>query len=122
MEESIEIGLLLAHYGALLTPKQYQLMEAYYFNDLSLQEIAEDEGISRQAVSDQLQRGRAKLRAYEDATHLVMRLLACRRIFSDMASELVLLDPAKESGIWQDLDRLEGILFTEGKEGLEGHV
>ena len=47
MDPNIEIGLLLSAYGSLLTDNQEDLMEAYYFNDLSLQEIADNEGEKR---------------------------------------------------------------------------
>ena len=58
-------------YGSLLTEKQRRFFEDYYREDYSLAEIAEDEGISRAAVSDTLKRCRQELSMYEEKLHLV---------------------------------------------------
>lgn len=56
-------------YGALLTDTQRELCELYYMCDLSLTEIAEEKGISKQAVSDALKASRELLDYYEDKLH-----------------------------------------------------
>ncbi|MGI6279184.1 MAG: YlxM family DNA-binding protein [Acutalibacteraceae bacterium] len=63
--EKIYISALLDVYGSFLSSKQRLLMEQYYNDDLSLSEIAENEGITRQGVSDNLKRAEAKLRRWE---------------------------------------------------------
>ena len=65
VEKHVEASLLLATYGALLTDMQRTLMELYYNEDLSLHEIAEEQGISRQGVHDVLTRSLKKLESYE---------------------------------------------------------
>ncbi len=65
VEKHVEGSLLLACYGALLTDAQKTLMELYYNEDLSLHEIAEEQGISRQGVHDILTRSLRKLESYE---------------------------------------------------------
>lgn len=65
-ENVIRISLLLEIYGKLLTEKQYNLLNDYYNNDLSLAEIAENENITRQAVRDNLKKGEKKLFEYEE--------------------------------------------------------
>ena len=50
MEKKVEISILLEIYGNLLTEKQKEYMNYYYNEDLSLSEIAENDGITRQAV------------------------------------------------------------------------
>lgn len=56
-------------YGPLLTDTQRELCELYYMCDLSLSEIAEEKGISKQAVSDTLKKSRELLDYYEDRLH-----------------------------------------------------
>lgn len=65
-ENSIKISILLEIYGKLLTQKQYDLLNDYYNNDLSLAEIAENENITRQAVRDNLKKGERKLFNFEE--------------------------------------------------------
>lgn len=62
---------LFDFYGSLLTEKQRRFFEDYYREDYSLAEIAENEGISRAAVSDTLKRCRQELSMYEEKLHLV---------------------------------------------------
>ena len=56
-------------YGPLLTDTQRELCELYYMCDLSLSEIAEEKGISKQAVSDTLKKSRELLDYYEEKLH-----------------------------------------------------
>ena len=65
MEEKIKISMLLRIYGKLLTEKQQEFMEYYYNDDLSLSEIAENEGITGQAVRTILLKSSKKLEEYE---------------------------------------------------------
>lgn len=66
MEEKIKISILLELYGNLLTEKQYEFMDYYYNNDLSLSEIAENQNITRQAVREVLTKSKNKLKEYEE--------------------------------------------------------
>ena len=75
MEKNIKIGILLDTYGRLLTDKQYQLLDDYYNNDLSLSEIAENEMITRQAVRDNLKKGENKLFEYEEKLGIMKKML-----------------------------------------------
>ncbi len=56
-------------YGPLLTETQREICEKYYLYDLSLTEIAEEKGITKQAVSDALKTGRELLDSYEEKLH-----------------------------------------------------
>ncbi len=62
----IEIGILLDYYKKLLTEKQSEYLIEYFEEDLTLTEIAESHGISRQAVYDNVKRGIKILRNYEE--------------------------------------------------------
>ena len=66
MEEKVKISILLEIYGKLLTQKQNEFMDYYYNEDLSLSEIAENEGITRQAVMRILQKSAKKLEQFEE--------------------------------------------------------
>lgn len=66
MEKNLRYSALLSIYGALLTEKQLDTMEYYYDEDLSLGEIAENTGISRQGVRDFIKRGEELLDLYEE--------------------------------------------------------
>lgn len=56
-------------YGALLTEHQREIFELYYTYDLSLTEIAEQNGCSKQSISDTLSKARALLEEYEEKLH-----------------------------------------------------
>ncbi len=73
MEKNVKIGILLDMYGKLLTEKQKCLLEDYYNNDLSLSEIAENEGITRQAVRDNLKKGENNILEYEEKLEFMKR-------------------------------------------------
>ena len=66
MEKKVEISMLWQIYGKLLTEKQYEYIDYYYYNDLSLSEIAENDSITRQAVRDIIKKGERKLFEYEE--------------------------------------------------------
>lgn len=66
MSKNLETSILLDLYGTLLTKKQYDIMDLYYNDDLSLGEIAQQYGISRQGVHDTIKRGDETITDYED--------------------------------------------------------
>ena len=65
MEEKVRISILLELYGKLLTEKQYEFMDYYYNQDLSLSEIGDNNEITRQAVRTILLKSKKKLEEYE---------------------------------------------------------
>ena len=71
MEKRIRTNLLFDLYGALITDKRSQALRLYLEEDLSLSEIAEATGVSRQAVHDGILRAEAKLEEYERALGLL---------------------------------------------------
>ena len=70
LEKNEILGDLYAYYGGLLTKSQQSYFEDYYYNDLSLGEIASNHHVSRQAVYDNLRRCRKLLKNYEDNLHV----------------------------------------------------
>ena len=65
LEKTTRINFLFDFYQSLLTDKQRLYMQLYYLEDLSLGEIAEEYGVSRQAVYDNVRRTEAMLEDYE---------------------------------------------------------
>ena len=66
MKKDLSISVLNDVYGVLLTPHQREVIRNYYDYDLSLAEIAENSGISRQAVRDVIVKAVEQLKFYED--------------------------------------------------------
>ncbi len=75
MDDVVWMGLLYDFYSGLLTPKQQRVFGFYYLENLSLAEIAEEEGTTRQAVHDLLQRTEKLLADWESKLGLVTRYL-----------------------------------------------
>lgn len=83
LDKVIEVGLLIDFYGKLLTEKQREAMILYYYDDLSLGEIAERLDISRQGVYDHLHRGEDILRDYEHKLKLVSKYNKLKKMLND---------------------------------------
>ena len=77
---AIDLILLYDYYGDLLTDRQKECFEMRYYQDLSLGEIGEELGISRQGVHDNLSRAEALLRNMEEKTGCVRRDLHNRKV------------------------------------------
>ena len=71
----LHISRLIDVYGPLLTENKREVAALYYNYDLSLAEIAEEKGCSRQSISDTLASVRTKLEEYEEKLHLSALLL-----------------------------------------------
>ena len=78
MEKIFEQNLLYDFYGELLTPHQQQVYEDAVYNDMSLSEIAQEQGISRQGVHDLIKRCDKLLQGYESKLHLVERFMGAK--------------------------------------------
>lgn len=68
-----DICLWLDYYGELLSERQRGVLSLYYNEDWSLSEIADETGLSRQGVHDQIRRGTARLSELEEALALSAR-------------------------------------------------
>lgn len=75
LEQNIQMNWLLDFYGGLLTSKQREILSLYYQEDLSLAEIAVQNGVSRQNIHDMVNRAGKKLLHYEEILNLVERSL-----------------------------------------------
>ena len=88
MEKNVEISILCQLYGKLLSEKQLEFIDDYYNNDLSLSEIAENHGITRQAVIDMLKKGEKKLFEYEEKLLFMKRTLNQEKKIEEILLEL----------------------------------
>ena len=79
---------LFDRYGALLTETQREICEKYYLYDLSLSEIAEEKGISKQAVSDALKTSRALMGSFEAKLHFNAETQRYSLAVSDMMTRV----------------------------------
>ena len=70
INDDLRIGVLLDIYGGLLTERQNEIMTRYFADDLSLSEIAEQYGITRQGVHDAIKRGEETLAHYDSVLGL----------------------------------------------------
>ncbi len=84
MEKIVEQGILYDFYGELLTEHQRRLYEDAVYNDLSLREIADENGISRQGVHNLLRRCDKILEGYEEKLHLVEKFIRIKKKAEEM--------------------------------------
>ena len=73
--QTYRMTMLFDFYGELLTERQREFFDLYYNEDLSLAEIAENSGISRQGVRDVIVRAEAVMQEVEDKTGLIRRYM-----------------------------------------------
>lgn len=83
--EKLELrGMLYDFYGELLTPHQRKVYEDAVVNDLSLSEIADEQGISRQGVHDIIKRCDKALADYEEKLHLVEKFAKIKQMIGQI--------------------------------------
>ena len=80
--QAYRMAMLFDFYGDLLTERQKEFYDLYYNEDLSLAEIAENYGISRQGVRDVIVRAEAAMTEIEDKTHLIRRFYQTQKEIS----------------------------------------
>ncbi len=105
LSKNLLICDLLELYGKLLTEKQSKLLELYYFEDLSLSEIAENEGGSRQGAMDVIKRAEKELLKIEDELCLYARNQNQTKIISDLKLALDNNDLEKAKLLILDLEK-----------------
>lgn len=114
MNEILEQALLYDFYGELLTSHQKEIYEQFVLEDLSLSEIAESAGISRQGVHDLIKRCNKTLEGYESKLHLVEKFLSIKEKVHRM-NELLEQEDLRECGErWiEDIRKISGEIIEE---------
>ena len=113
MDKILEQALLYDFYGELLTPHQKEIYEQFVLDDLSLSEIAESEGISRQGVHDLIRRCDRILSGYEEKLHLVERFLKTKedvRLIRELSRHH---DPDQTEETLKEIYRISGQILEE---------
>lgn len=106
----VQIALLYDFYGQLLTDKQMDIVDMYYNNDLSLGEISEQQGISRQGVYDSLKRAEKTLYDFEEKLGLVSRFLKQKesmREITEMLDEILKKDDLNEEDVKEKINSIK---------------
>lgn len=84
MAKNLEVSFLLDFYGGMLTKKQHDFLVYYYDEDLSLSEIAENEGITRQGVRDAIKRAENQLYDMESRLGFAKRFNEMKKGLEDI--------------------------------------
>jgi len=107
MNDLVEQALLFDFYGELLTERQRNIYEAVVFDDFSLSEVAEDQGITRQGVHDMIRRCQKALNDYEAKLGLVRKFEQTKALANSIQ---VQTKAFRRDQDMEHIDRIEGIL------------
>ena len=106
IEKYINQGTLYDFYGKLLTVHQQRIYEDVVFNDLSLSEIAENEGISRQGVSDLIKRCNKALVSYEEKLGLIKKFDETKSYVKEIQRIVKIYQDTKNEGLISKIEEL----------------
>jgi len=84
IESIVNRDLLFDFYGDLLTEHQKRIFEAVVFDDRSVSEVAREEGISRQGISDLIRRAQEQMASYEEKLGLVRKFRQRRKEYREI--------------------------------------
>ena len=105
--DALEMALLFDYYGGMLTEKQRDCFDMRYNQDLSLGEIAEMTGVSRQAVFDNLTRTEALLRRMEENIGCVKRDMINRKAVQEILDAATVLDASSDPACISASERIK---------------
>lgn len=109
----VEQALLYDFYGELLTEHQKEIYEQFVLEDLSLSEIAAEEGISRQGVHDLIKRCHKILTGYEEKLHLVEKFLLIKENVHQIGECLDHYDGNNADEMIDEVRRISEIIIEE---------
>ena len=121
MEKNLRYGLLLQIYGKLLTDRQRDIIGSYYDYDLSLAEIADNSGISRQGGRDNIKRAEAILYDVEEKLGIAKRFLKIQNKLKDIDDIIIEIEKSPDVRILSDniKRKINKILTIIGEINLE---
>ena len=104
--DALHMALLFDTYGGMLTDKQRECFDMRYNQDLSLGEIAEMMGVSRQAVNDNLKKTEALLRRMEENIGSVKRDMLTRKVLQEILEAAAVLDASSDPTVLSAAQRI----------------
>ena len=111
--KDLTMSYLLDFYRELLTERQYEVLVLYFEDDLSLSEIADELGISRQGVRHIIKKGEEQLRGYEERLGLASRFSESKRTAAEIAGRLdALYEKTSDKMILSELDEIKRLTAT----------
>ena len=110
--DAFEMVMLLDYYGGMLTEKQRECFDMRYNQDLSLGEIGELQGVSRQAVCDNLARTEALLRRMEENIGCVKRDMLIRKAAQDILEAAAVLGTSSDPAVLEQANRITAVAKT----------
>lgn len=105
--DHVQMLLLFDYYGELLTERQRMCFDLKYNQDLSLAEIAQELGVSRQGVFDNITRAEAHLVNMEEKTGCVRRLLQSRRAVETVLETIAPLRGHEDGAVREAVKKIE---------------
>jgi len=103
MAENLNISVLLEFYGEMLTEKQREVVGLYYNEDLSLAEIAELSGITRQGVRDSIKRAEFQLQDCEYRLGLVTRFHVIQKALDEIVDNAAQVQAENNRCVYSDI-------------------
>ena len=113
MEEKITQAYLYDFYGELLNEHQRRIYEDFVFQDLSLGEIADAEGISRQGVHDMVRRCTRTLEGYEEKLHLVEKFLMAKRRVEEIHRLAGVFRENHDEAVMEEIEQISNQILEE---------
>ncbi len=113
MEKKVMQTFLYDFYGELLTEHQQNIYEDFVLNDLSLSEIAEEAGISRQGVHDLVKRCDKLLEGYEEKLHLLERFMKTKEKITQIRTLTRNYQNQNEAEIMEQIENISNEILEE---------
>ena len=113
MERIAKQAMLYDFYGELLTEHQQNIYEDFVLNDLSLSEIAEEAGISRQGVHDLVKRCDKLLEGYEEKLHLLERFMKTKEKITQIRTLTRNYQNQNEAEIMEQIENISNEILEE---------
>ncbi len=113
IDKIVNRDLLFDFYGDLLTEHQKRIFEAVVFDDRSVSEVAREEGISRQGISDLIRRAQEQMASYEEKLGLVRKFRQRRKEIREIRKLAQMLLDGGDRGCAEQIEAIAGRLLDE---------